>query len=151
MQPGFWAGAHVCWGTENREAAVRFLIDGPANPHGANVEVKVIDPSANPYLASAAILGLAADGIDLRTALPPEVSVDPATLSDDQRSRTGVRVLPTDQAAVISALDDSRRMRAILGDAAVDATVAVRRYEQDTYSEFEPAQLADKFRMAWSL
>ena len=54
-------------------------------------------------------------------------------------------------AAVIAALDGSHRIRAILGDAAVDATVAVRRYEHDTYSELEPAQLADKFRMAWSL
>ena len=43
------------WG----EAAVRFLPAGPANPHGGHVEVKVVDPSANPYLASAAILGTA--------------------------------------------------------------------------------------------
>ena len=33
------------------------------NPHGANVELKCIDGSANPYLAAAAFLGLALDGI----------------------------------------------------------------------------------------
>jgi glutamine synthetase len=151
MQPGFWAGANVCWGTENREAAVRFLVGGPANPYGANVEVKVVDPSANPYFASAVILGLALDGIEQRTPLPPEVTVDPASLGDDERSRAGVVTLPTDQAAVIDALDGSSRIRDILGDAAVDATVAVRRYEHDTYGDLEPAELADKFRMAWSL
>jgi glutamine synthetase len=151
MQPGFWAGASVCWGTENREAAVRFLIGGPANPYGANVEVKVVDPSANPYYASAAILGLALDGIEQRTALAPEIAVDPASLSDDERSRFGVVVLPTDQATVISTLDGSSRIRNILGDEAVDAIIAVRRYEHDTYGDLEPAQLADKFRMAWSL
>ena len=43
MQPGFWSGAYVCWGTENREAAVRFIAGGPANPHNGNVEVKVVD------------------------------------------------------------------------------------------------------------
>ena len=32
MQPGHWAGAYACWGTENREAAVRFLLGGPGNP-----------------------------------------------------------------------------------------------------------------------
>jgi glutamine synthetase len=151
MQPGFWAGASVCWGTENREAAVRFLIGGPANPYGANVEVKVVDPSANPYYASAAILGLALDGIEQRTALAPEIAVEPASLSDDERSRFGVVVLPTDQATVISTLDGSSRIRNILGDEAVDAIIAVRRYEHDTYGDLEPAQLADKFRMAWSL
>ena len=79
MQPGIWSGAYVCWGTENREAAVRFLIGGPSNPHGANVEVKVIDPSANPYFATAAILGLALDGIERKLPLPPETTVDPAS------------------------------------------------------------------------
>jgi glutamine synthetase len=151
MQPGFWSGASVCWGTENREASVRFLVAGPANPYGANVEVKVVDPSANPYFASATILGLALDGIEQRAPLPPEVTVDPASLSDDERSRAKVVVLPTDQAAVISTLDGSSRIRSILGDAAVDAIVAVRRYEHETYGDLEPAELADKFRMAWSL
>ena len=41
LHPGNWAGAYVCWGTENREAAVRFLVGGTSNPHGANVEVKI--------------------------------------------------------------------------------------------------------------
>lgn len=144
MQPGFWAGANVCWGTENREAAVRLIEGGPAHVHGANVEVKVVDPSANPYFGCAVILGLALDGIEQRTPLPPEVPVDPATLGD-------IATLPTDQAGVISALDSSSRIRAILGDAAVDATVAVRRHEHQTYGDLEPAELTDKFRMAWSL
>src|ERR1700742_4001255 len=76
MQPGNWAGAYTCWGTENREAAVRFVRGGPGSPHGGNVEVKVVDPSANPYLASATILGLALDGIKRRAALPPETTID---------------------------------------------------------------------------
>jgi glutamine synthetase len=141
----------VCWGTENREAAVRFIVGGPGNPHGANLEVKPVDPSANPYFASAAILGLALDGIEWRTALPPEVAVDPGSLSDDERSGDGVAVLPTDQATVISALDGSSWIRGILGDSAVDAIVAVRRYEYVTYGELEPEELTAKFRMAWSV
>lgn len=151
MQPGFWSGAYVCWGTENREAAVRFLVGGPANPHGANVEVKIIDPSANPYFASAAILGLAIDGIDHRTPLPPETTVDPAGLSDQERSRAGTVLLPSNQADVIAALDASTRVRGILGNQAVDVIVAVRRYEQQNYGELSPQQLADKFRMSWSV
>lgn len=150
-QPGHWSGAHVCWGTENREAAVRFLLGGPSNPYGAHVELKIVDPSANPYLASAAILGLALDGITRGLALPPEIDVDPATLSETQRSDAGVATLPTRQADVLDALAGSALIREILGDAVVDATVAVRRYEQQTYAEFTDAQLADRFRLAWSL
>ena len=151
MKPGNWAGAYACWGTENREAAVRFLPATHGNPRGANLEVKIIDPSANPYFATAAILGLALDGIETHAPLPPEVTVDPKDLSVEQRVAAGVRQLSDQQPEVIAALDDSVRMRAILGDDAVDALVAVRRYESDHYAGLPPEQLADRFRLAWSL
>lgn len=151
MRPGNWAGAYACWGTENREAAVRFITGGPANPRGGNVEVKIVDPSANPYLASAAILGLALDGIKRQAALPPEITVDPAALSDSDRERDDVVNLARGQAEVIAALDDSELLRDILGDPAVDMVVAVRRLEHERYGDLDTEQLADKFRMAWSL
>ncbi len=140
MQPGHWAGAYVCWGTENREAAVRFLVGGPSNPQGANVEVKVIDPSANPYLATAAMLGLALDGIQRKLTLPPEVTVDPASLTDAQREAAGIAELPSDQADALDALDQSSLLRGILGDETVDAVVAVRRYEQQNYGDLKPGR-----------
>jgi len=151
MRPGNWAGAYACWGTENREAAVRLIKAGRGSPYGGNVEVKVVDPSANPYLASAAILGLALDGIKRQAALPPEITVDPATLSDFDRERDGVLPLARTQAETIAALDDSKLLRSILGDRAVDMVVAVRRLEYERYGDLDPGQLADKFRMAWSL
>jgi glutamine synthetase len=151
MQPGHWSGAYVCWGTENREAAVRFLIGGPSNPLGANVEVKVIDPSANPYCATAAILGLALDGIERKLPLPPETTVDPAKLADEQRRQAGIVLLPSSQSAALDALDQSSLLRGILGDEAVDAVLAVRRYEHENYGDLPPDQLAEKFRLAWSV
>jgi len=151
LHPGNWAGSYVCWGTENREAAVRFVASGPSNPSGGNVEVKPVDPSANPYFATAAILGLALDGINDTAVLPTEIKVDPAALSDTDRSRAGIAPLSTAQAQTIAALDTSQQLRRILGDTAVDATVAVRRFEQEHYAHLNREQLADKFRMAWSL
>jgi glutamine synthetase len=151
IQPGHWSGAYLCWGTENREAAVRFLEGGPGNPYGANVEVKIVDPSANPYLASAAILGLALDGIERGLSLPPETNVDPATLTDDQRASASIVLLPSAQGPALDALDGSSRLRAALGDEVVNAVVAVRRYEQENFGELTPEELAEKFRMAWSV
>jgi glutamine synthetase len=151
LHPGNWAGAYACWGTENREAALRFVVGGPGNPYGGNVEVKVIDPSANPYFATAAILGLALDGIKDKAVLPPETKVDPAALSDSERGRAGIARLSGSQAQTIAALDNSKRLRTILGDPAVDVVVAVRRFEHDQYAHLNREQLADKFRMAWSV
>ncbi|TQR83623.1 glutamine synthetase [Mycobacterium hodleri] len=151
MQPGSWSGASVCWGTENREAAVRFLRGGPGNAHGANVEVKVVDPSANPYIATAAILGLALDGIERELPLVPEVAVDPGALSAEERTNADIGLLSTDQGAVVAALAESALLRGILGDAVVDSVVAVRRYEHEHFADLTPEELAEKFRLAWSV
>jgi len=151
MQPGSWAGAYTCWGTENREAAVRFIPVTYGTPNGANAEVKIVDPSANPYLATAAILGLAIDGIENAATLPPEVTVDPQLLTEADRHRIGAVQLSADPRDVIAALDHSSRLRTILGDSVIDALIAVRRYEQQNYADLNAAALADKFRLAWSL
>jgi len=151
MQPGSWVGAYTCWGTENREAAVRFIPATQGASYGANAEVKIVDPSANPYLATAAILGLAMDGIENSVPLPPEVTVDPQLLTDAERHVVDAVQLSADQRDVIAALDHSSRLRGILGDSVIDALVAVRRYEQEHYADLDAAALADRFRLAWSL
>ena len=151
MQPGSWSGARICWGTENREAAIRFLDGGQGNPYGANVEVKVVDPSANPYFASAAILGLALDGIERELPVPSETTVDPSTLTDAERSAAGIGLLTDSQSKAVDALDESALLRHVLGDSAVDAIVAVRRYEHQNFGALDPEKLAEKFRLAWSV
>lgn len=151
MRPGNWAGAYACWGIENREAALRFIEAGPANPHGGNVEVKIIDPSANPYYATAAILGLAHEGIKTDATLPAQTTEDPALLSAAERAAAGIALLPDVQTEAIAALDASTLLRSILTDSVVDMAVAVRTMEHDRYGGLDPDALADKFRMAWSL
>ncbi len=146
LQPGHWSGAFACWGLENREAAVRLCAATPGNPYGASVELKCIDPSANPYLATATLLGLAADGMARGAVLPPEVTVDPAELTDP---RTAVR-LPVDQAAALAALDASALAQRLLGTEIHTALSAVRHHELDTHGEQDVAVLAERLRFAWS-
>ena len=88
--PQRWSAPYRCWGRENREAAVR-LITGSS---GANAEVKCVDGSANPYLLVGAVLALGLDGLARGLRLPPETTVDPATLSDDELAAIGVTRLP---------------------------------------------------------
>ena len=117
------------------------------NPHGASVELKCIDGSANPYLAATALLGLALDGIEQELPLPPEVTVDPATLPQPQRERLA---LAASQTAALDALQSSPLARSILGESIVDATLAVRRYEHATYGDADPQDVAAVYRLAFS-
>ena len=151
LAPGAWSGAFLCWGLENREASVRFVESGAGNPHGASVEVKVIDPSANVYLASAAILALALEGIASGSRLPDEVAGDPSRLTAAEREAAGIGTVSDSPAAIITALDNSAYARRLLGHEVVDATVAVRRHEQETHGARDPKELAALFRLAWSI
>lgn len=144
LLPGNWAGAAVCWGLENREAAVRLIRGGSASAHGANIELKVVDPSANPYLAIAALLGSARRGIELSLPLPAEVSVHP--------SEAGLEFPPlhVHQAEAIDALEQSAVARELLGTAIVRGVVAVRRREAETFAGLPVAEAAEALRLAWS-
>ncbi len=147
LRPGNWAGAFACWGLENREAAIRLVGATHGTPHGASVEVKCIDASANPYLAGAVVLGLALDGVGRDLTLPDEVRVNPADLPDDRQKALA---LATDQPAALDALDRSALARGLLGDLIVDGTLAVRRHEQRTYGSAPPEQAAAALRLAFS-
>ena len=144
LKPGNWAGASACWGLENREAAVRFVAATPGSPHGANAELKLIDPSANPYLAAAGLLGSALRGIDRGLDLPAEISVNPA------ESATAPPPLDTRQRTVIDALEHSPIAAELLSPEIVEGLVAVRRYEMNTFGELSPAETTQALRLAWS-
>nr|WP_237573005.1 glutamine synthetase family protein [Mycolicibacterium lacusdiani] len=144
LKPGNWAGATACWGLENREAAVRFIAATPGSPHGANAELKLIDPSANPYLAAAAFLGSALRGIDRSLELPDEVADNPSLVA------TAPPPLDTEQTAVIDAIEHSATAAELLTPEIVGALVAVRRYEIATFGDLSPAETTAALRLAWS-
>jgi glutamine synthetase len=112
--------------------------------HGANIELKVVDPSANPYLAVAGLLGSARLGVQLTLPLPAEVSVHP--------SQSGVELpqLPAHQAEAIDALEASAVARDLLGAPIVGGVVAVRRHEVEVYGGLPGAETAEALRLAWS-
>ncbi|WP_123027435.1 type I glutamate--ammonia ligase [Mycolicibacterium stellerae] len=144
LKPGNWAGAAQCWGLENREAAVRFVAATPGTPHGANVELKLVDPSANPYLAAVSFLGSALRGIEQGLELPAEVPKDPAKAAQPPP------MLHTDQQTVIKALETSPVAADLLTPAVIEGLVAVRRYEITTFGDRPPAETTKALRLAWS-
>jgi glutamine synthetase len=150
LVPHLWAGAFACWGVENREAALRLCTATPGNVYGANLEIKVADPSSNPYVSTAAILGLALWGLDRRVALPPETPTDPGVMSNAERASRGIVALGGALEPTLDRLATSERLRAILGGELVDAITAVRRYEAELLRATDPPELAERLRFAWT-
>jgi glutamine synthetase len=77
--PGKHAPTAVCWGYENRTAAIRI----PAgNPAARRIEHRVAGGDVNPYLMLATILGAALDGIEHEMEPPPPVVGNAYALDD---------------------------------------------------------------------
>jgi glutamine synthetase len=150
LVPGHWAGAYACWGLENREAALRF-VQGTVTSRGsgANCELKSTDASANPYLVAAAIIALSQHGVTGRRSLPDPVTAAPDDLPAEVRQRAGIRRLPADLGAALDNLQQSRFLRDALGDALIDAFVAVRRYELSTYAARPLGEVVPLMRWAY--
>jgi len=127
LQPSVWAGAFQVWGTENREAALRFIEASPGDPGAANLELKCFDGSANPYLVAGAVLAVALAGLDRKATLPGEVSGDPASPGNPQAGQAAR--LPGSLAGSVAALAADGDLRAALGDELFAGFVAARRAE----------------------
>jgi glutamine synthetase len=117
------------------------------NPHGANIEIKVTDHTANPYSALAVILGLVHEGIGTNAPLPPEAPVDPSALAGTPEE---VGTFDTDQGRNLAATVASPLLRSILGERQLEAIAAVRGHEVDLATTTSYEELVALFRYAWS-
>ncbi|CAI5527428.1 unnamed protein product [Closterium sp. Naga37s-1] len=155
LGPNKWTGAFQCWGHENREAAVRVAAPptdtangaaaAPANSTAAgaadgaaaaaaaadeaaafqvtNFEVKACDACAQPHLVLAAIIAAGMDGLEKKLQLPEPVDVNPADLPAESAPPR----LPSCLEDSLAAFEADTVMRAALGEAMVQAIVAVRK------------------------
>jgi glutamine synthetase len=139
--PSHWAGAYACWGRENREAALR-LVTGSVGERDrvANIEVKCIDQSANPYLIVGTLLAAGLATVDQGLRLPAEVTADPAG-QPEQLSARGVHRLPETVADALEWLDRSDVLRQALGEALYEAFVDTRRAESALFAGSSPDEI----------
>ena len=130
LQPSSWVGAHGCFGTRNRETALRLvprLRDERGGNPSASVEFRVADASASPYLTLAALIRAGLDGLDRSLSAPPDVQLDPATLDAEGRQALGISTLPEDLPTLLDRLETGGRARGWFGDVFETAFLSVRR------------------------
>ena len=121
-----------------------------SNHHGAHLEVKVIDPSANVYVAGALLLGTVRMAIATPLDLPEEITVDPGTLPAHELARRGVRPLGANHGVTLDAFAASSLAAEILGEGLLGPLVAVRRHEVALFDELGPEAIVERLRFVWS-
>jgi glutamine synthetase len=143
LVPQHWAGAYQAWGLENRETAVR-LVTGTVGheARSANVEVKCFDLSANPYLVVGAVLAAGLAGLKDGLRLPPEISVDPASLTAAELAAAGAAQLPGSLSEALEHYEASTVLAEAMGYPLHETIAAIRRAELALFDGSSPEEVA---------
>jgi glutamine synthetase len=143
LAPGMWSSAFAAYGPDNREAAVRLASPvAGAESATANVELKPVDVTANPYLALAAVLAAGMDGMERGLDPGEPTTVDPATLSEEERAELGIYPLPGSLDESLDALEKDDVLIEALGEPLVRTHVAVARAQAEIAREIPPEEVA---------
>jgi glutamine synthetase len=150
LAPGMWSSAYAAYGLDNREAAVRLASPvAGAESATANVELKPMDVTANPYLALAAVLAAGMDGIERNLDSGEPTTVDPATLSDEERASKGIYPLPASLDEALDALEEDEVLIEALGEPLVRTHLAVVRAQAKMAKELSPEEVAAAAAMTY--
>ncbi len=130
--PGYEAPCYVCWSDANRSAMIRIPSSRGA---GTRTEIRSVDPTANPYLALAAILASGLDGI-LNTKeedLVPPVYDNIFALTRKQRESMGIPNLPENLKDALKSLEADPLMKEVLGEHCYTKYMEAKSIEWDAY------------------
>ena len=122
------APIYTVWSERSANALVRV----PAIAQ-RRIEMRSPDPACNPYLAIAALIGAASDGVETRTLPGTPLTGSTYDLSERDRHERGIGTLPKSLRQAIDALETDAVVRATLGDHIYHAFKDAKLTEYETY------------------
>ncbi len=130
LVPGYEAPVYLAWSAANRSALVRV----PAKRGNATrIELRSPDPSANPYLAFAAILSSALDGIKNQIEPPAAVDQNIYQLTDKEKKKLKIDSLPGSLNEAIEYLEKSIVAKEALGEHIFNEFICAKKIEWDDF------------------
>ena len=142
LVPGFEAPVNVAWSTSNRSALIRI----PAKRGtSTRAEVRMPDPSCNPYLALAVMLAAGLDGIEQRLEPAPAIQRNIFKMTVREKRHHRVRELPTDLREALEELGKDDVIAGALGDHVLTHFVAAKKSEWQDYSATIQAWELDRY------
>ncbi|AYC29325.1 type I glutamate--ammonia ligase [Paenisporosarcina cavernae] len=113
LVPGYEAPCYVAWSAQNRSPLIRIP---SSRGLSTRVEVRSVDPAANPYLAMAVILKAGLDGIKNKMSPPTAVNRNIYVMNKEERLANGVQDLPATLYAALEELSKNNVIRDALGE-----------------------------------
>ena len=146
LVPGYEAPVYVAWSGRNRSPLVRVP---ESRGLSTRLELRSVDPSANPYLAMAVLLQAGLDGIRNEITPPAAVDRNIYVMDEDERAEAHILDLPSTIHNAIKELRKDEVMIDALGQHIFANFVEAKRLEwaafRQTVSEWEREQYLELY------
>ncbi len=142
LVPGYEAPTNVAWSMRNRSPMVRIP---DRRGQGTRCELRMPDPSANPYLALTVQLAAGLDGVRNGWQPPEPVNKNIFTMSHRERRRHRIDELPRDLHEALDCLEKDKVIRAALGKHIYERFVEAKRQEWLEYSAMVSSWEVDRY------
>lgn len=130
LVPGFEAPAYIAWSMTNRSSLIRIPA---ARGEAVRIELRSPDPTANPYLALAAILRAGLDGIRRQVSVPERVDCNIFRMSEQERTKRKLEELPGTLAEAVLCMEKDLFMKDTLGEHIFTKYIAQKKEEWNRY------------------
>ncbi|MDX8365158.1 type I glutamate--ammonia ligase [Cytobacillus sp. IB215665] len=130
LVPGYEAPVYVAWSARNRSPLIRI----PASRGmSTRVEVRSVDPSANPYLAMSVLLAAGLDGIKNKLSAPAPIDRNIYVMNKAERIEAGIVDLPATLEHALENLKSDEVMTGALGRHLFEHFVEAKEIEWDMF------------------
>ena len=130
LVPGYEAPTNIAWSEKNRSPLVRVPA---ARGTATRVELRMPDPSCNPYLALAVMLASGLDGIERQIDPGPPINKNIFKMSLRERRHLRIDELPANLSEALDALEKDDLVLETLGEHIFRHFVEAKREEWDNY------------------
>lgn len=146
LVPGYEAPVYVAWSGKNRSPLVRVP---SSRGLSTRLELRSVDPTANPYLAMAVLLQAGLDGIKRKLNPPKAVDRNIYVMTEEEREAAHITDLPSTLHNAIKAMKDDEMVKEALGNHIFNNFIEAKRMEWDAYrqsvSEWEREQYLEMY------
>ncbi|HDD62018.1 MAG TPA: glutamine synthetase [Chloroflexi bacterium] len=134
LVPGYEAPIYIGWAQTNRSALIRLPRYTTGRNKSVRLELRCPDPSANPYLAFAAMLAAGLDGIDNDLVCPePLNNLNIWNLTKEEREERKIESLPGSLAEAMRQFESNDVIKLALGPVICDVFSRAKWAEVEEY------------------
>ncbi|MFY7869109.1 MAG: type I glutamate--ammonia ligase, partial [Exiguobacterium sp.] len=130
LVPGYEAPCYVAWSARNRSPLVRVPA---ARGLSTRIEVRSVDPAANPYLALAALLASGLDGIEKDLNAPKPIDSNIYVMDKPERVANGIDDLPATLFDALEVLRSDKVVMDSLGEHIGEHFLELKEIEWDMF------------------